>query len=414
MSDYFGINNQVTTKRSAAKSYGVVFLLIIAFIIGWRFGGNNAGAKGGEDIPSVAGVNSVSSEYKGDTDFQLFWDLWKDIKENYVHQPVNDIDLYYGAMQGILAATGDQYSGFFTPEMASSFDEELSGSFSGIGVEIGRRNEVIVVIAPLEDSPGAQAGLKPGDIIVAIDGEDALTMSLDEAVSRIRGEEGTAVAITVVSKGADEPKELTVTRKKIEHIGMRWEFREDGIAHLRLSSFDSDTENLLNLFIREAQKEEVKGIVLDLRNNPGGFLEMSIEVASEWVENGVIVKERDLDEDDRVHQARGKARLATIPTVVLVNQGSASASEIVAGALQDYGLATVVGEQTFGKGSVQKYDQLQDGSAYRLTVAVWLTPNDRQIEEQGITPDILVEMTEDDFNNERDPQLDKAIELLSN
>lgn len=412
MSDYFGINNQVT-KRSAAKSYGVVFLLILAFIIGWRFGGNKAGAQQ-EDVPSVAGVNSISSEYKGDTDFQLFWDLWQDIKENYVHQPVNDIDLYYGAMQGILAATGDQYSGFFTPEMASSFDEELSGTFSGIGVEIGRRNDVIVVIAPLEGSPGAQAGLKPGDIIVAIDGEDALNISLDEAVSKIRGEEGTSVTITVISKDADEPRELTVTRNKIEHVGMRWEFREDGIAHLRLSSFDSDTENLLNLFIREVQKEEVKGIVLDLRNNPGGFLEMSIEVASEWIENGVIVKERDLDEEDRVHQARGKARLAAIPTVVLVNQGSASASEIVAGALQDYGVATLVGEQTFGKGSVQKYDQLQDGSAYRLTVAVWLTPNDRQIDKEGIAPDILIEMTEDDFNSDRDPQLDKAIELLNN
>lgn len=413
MSEYFGPNNQRVTKRSAVKSYGIVFLLVLTFFFGVHTGKNRTNASTVGEAGAVDNLGTVSSVYTADTDFQLFWDLWSDIKKNYVHQPVNDIDLFYGAMEGLLEATGDQYSSFFTPETAAAFDEELSGSFSGIGVEIGRRNDVLVVISPLEGSPGDIAGLKPGDIIISIDDEDALTISLDEAVSRIRGEEGTTVKLTVLSENADEPRDIVITRSKIENIGMRWDIRDDGIAHLRLSAFDQDTENLLNKFIKEAQAAEVRGIVLDLRNNPGGFLEMSIEVASEWIEDGIIVREKDLADDDRVHQARGKARLANIPTVVLVNQGSASASEIVAGALKDHGVAELVGRTTFGKGSVQKYEQLQDGSAYRLTVALWLTPDGIQIDHEGITPDIEIEMTEDDYNNDRDPQLDKAIELLN-
>ena len=410
MGEYFGPNQ--ISKRSAVKSYGIVFLLIVIFFAGWSFGSRQNDELQAQD-PEVTGQGYVAEFYAGDADFQIFWDVWQDIKDNYVRQPIEDIDLFYGAMRGLLAGTGDPYSDFFNPETAAAFDQELSGTFSGIGVEIGKKNDLIVIIAPLEGSPATEVGIKAGDAILAIEDIDAYGMSLDRAVSLIRGEEGTTVTLTIISKNADAPRDVVVTRQKIEHTGLRWEYIDD-IAHLKLSSFDSDTENLLNKFIREIERKgDIKGIVLDMRNDPGGFLDMAIEVASEWIEDGVILIEKDYAGNERVHQARGRARLARIPTVVLVNEGSASAAEIVAGALQDHEIAKVVGENTFGKGSVQRYEPLEDGSAYKLTIALWFTPSGRGIDETGISPDFEIELMEEDFNNDRDPQLDKAIELLN-
>ncbi len=411
MQNYFG-PKQVST-RASLKSYAMVILLIVAFFTGWYAGGGqNADATDHAVASRVINTNTSNSEYRGDVDFDLFWKIWNDVKANYVKQPVNEVDLFYGAVRGMIGALGDPYSDFYNPQLAEEFDQELSGSFSGIGVEIGKRNGTIVVIAPLEGSPGQQAGLKAGDAILAIDKTDALDMPLDLAVSKIRGEEGSQVLLTVLSKGSQEPKEVAVTRKKIQHTGLRWEYR-DGIAYVKLSSFDEETDDLLNKFIRDLEAHEpVDGIVLDLRNNPGGFLDMAIEVASEWIEDGVIVRERDHSGDERLHHARGRARLSGIPTVVLVNEGSASASEIVAGALQDFEIAPLIGKTTFGKGSVQKYEGLEDGSSFRLTVARWFTPKERAIDEVGITPNIEVDLTEQDFNDDKDPQLEEAIRQL--
>jgi carboxyl-terminal processing protease len=404
--------SQPVNKKSTAKSYATVFLIIVAFFGGWYVGNGRGDAEGGGP-KSVVNVGTVPSDHKGDVDFQIFWDLWNEVKASYVEQPVDEVKLFYGAMRGMMSGLGDPYSDFFDPATAAAFDQELSGSFSGIGVEIGKRNGGLVIIAPLEGSPGEKAGLKAGDLVLTIDKTDALNMSLDEAVSRIRGAEGTSVVLTVLSKNDDEARELSITRQKIEHTGMRWEYLADGIVHVKFSSFDQDTEQLLNQLVREIeQKPDVRGLVIDMRNNPGGFLEMSIEAASEWVEQGVIVRERDFTGTERQHQARGRARLAHLPTVVLINEGSASAAEILAGALQDYKLATLVGKTSFGKGSVQKYESLPDGSAYKLTVARWYTPLERAINEVGIKPDIEVELSEEDFNNDKDPQLDKALEIL--
>lgn len=411
MKQYFGPNQQ-GARRSPFKSYAVVLLLMIVFFGGWYVGrGRTLGAEGASDR-DVKNVGLVSSVYKGESDFSLFWDVWEDIQQNFVDQPVDDVDLFYGAMQGLVNAVGDPYSDFFDPETAAAFDEELAGSFTGIGVEIGIKNDQLVVIAPLEGSPGDLAGLRAGDAILAVNEQETFQMSLDQAVSLIRGEEGTDVTLVVLSSGAEEPRNVVITRATIDHIGMRWEYLENNIVHVKLASFNQDTENLFNQLVREIQSRDVKGIVLDMRNNPGGFLDMSIEVSSEWVEDGVIVRERDHNGDERLHHARGRARLADIPTVVLINQGSASASEIVAGALQDYGSATLIGETTFGKGSVQKYQNLEDGSSYRLTVAKWFTPQDRAIDEEGIHPDEVIELTDEDFNNDLDPQLERALELL--
>lgn len=403
---------QPVNKKSTAKSYATVVFIIVAFFGGWYAGRGQAATHAGAPT-SVVNTGTISPDYNGTVDFQLFWDLWNEVKKSYVAQPVDEVKMFYGAMRGMMSGLGDPYSDFFDPETAAAFDQELSGSFSGIGVEIGKRNNGLVIIAPLAGSPGDKAGLKSGDLILAIDKEDALSMSLDEAVNKIRGQEGTSVVLTVVSKNAEKARDVSVTRQKIEHTGLRWQFLSDGIVHVKFSSFDQDTDQLLNQLVRDIdQHPEVKGIVLDMRNNPGGFLEMAIEAGSEWIEQGVIVREKDFTGSERQHQARGRARLAHIPTVVLINEGSASAAEILAGALQDYKIATLVGKTSFGKGSVQKYESLPDGSAYKLTVARWFTPLERAIDQVGIKPDVEVDLTQDDFNNDRDPQLDKAIEIL--
>jgi len=413
MRQYFGPNSQ-TSKRSFISSYGAVFLIILAFFGGWYVASDR-------QLPGTSDAGAVEVQNKGyisdiysaaAPDFQIFWDVWESVQDEYVEQPIEEADLFYGAMYGLIASLQDPYSEFYDPQTAQAFNEELSGSFSGIGVEVGVKNDLLVVIAPLDGSPGDKAGLRAGDKIIAIDGEETFFISLNRAVSLIRGEEGTDVVLTIVS-GDNSPRDITITRQTIDHTGLRWEIIDDSIAHLKLSSFDQDTENLLNKFIREVEdNNQIKSIVLDLRNNPGGFLDMAIEVASEWIEQGIVLRERDNMGEERQHHARGRARLSNIPTVVLVNEGSASASEIVAGALQDYELATIVGITTFGKGSVQKYETLEDGSAYRLTVARWYTPLERAINEVGVSPDIEIDLTEDDFNNDRDPQLDKALELL--
>ncbi len=417
MKTYFGPNSPTTvTKRSFFQSYGAVLFILLAFFGGWYLGkGRNVSNSGLAGATTVTNQGLVDKSYSATApDFQLFWDVWESIKEEYVNQPVNEADLFYGAMRGMVAAVDDNYSEFFNPKLAEQFSAELSGSFSGIGVEVGVKNDFLVVITPLNDSPGQQAGLKSGDRIIAIDGADTYSMSLDQAVSNIRGKEGTQVTLLIVS-GDNDPREVVITRQTIEHTGLRWEILDGGIAHLKMSAFDEETEDLLNKFIREVEADgNINGIVLDLRNNPGGFLDMAIEVASEWVEQGVILRERDNSNEEQLHHARGRARLSEIPTIVLVNEGSASASEIVAGALQDYKIARLIGMTTFGKGSVQKYETLEDGSAYRLTVAKWFTPLERAINEVGVVPDIEIDLTEEDFNNDLDPQLDAALKLLRN
>lgn len=412
MDQYFGPNQK--EQASPFKSYAVVFLIILSFFGGWYLGQGRIWNKSNvESSKNVTNLYSAGDSYEGQSDFQLFWNLWDDIKNDYVHQPVSDEQLFYGAMRGLLSSLNDPYSAFFDPEMARIFDEELSGSFGGIGVEIGKKNNQIVVITALPDTPGEKAGLQPGDVILSVDGNELIDPALDEVSAMIRGEENTKVILEVYSSNKDQLEELVIVRQIIENIGMRWEKLDNGLLHVKLFSFDQDTENLMNKLIREVQDDaDVKGIILDMRNNPGGFLEMAIEVASEWIEQGVIVTEKNYNGEEREHHARGRARLADIPTVVLVNEGSASAAEIVAGALQDYKKATLAGETTFGKGSVQKYETLSDGSSYRLTIAQWFTPHGQAIDDIGIIPDVTIELTEDDFNNDRDPQLDKALELL--
>ena len=277
------------------------------------------------------------------------------------------------------------------------------------------KQERLTIISPLPESPAEKAGLKPGDKVMAIDGNETTGISLDEAVKQIRGEKGTEVILTVARENADSFLDITITRDTIDIKSVVLEMK-DNIGYIKLTHFNQDTAQEFGEIVNELLTKSPKGVILDLRNNAGGYLDVAIEIAGYWVKNGdVVVKESFGDvEIDRNYNSTGQEQLASYKTVVIVNGGSASASEIVAGALQDFELANVVGEVTFGKGSVQELEQLSDGSSVKITIARWLTPFGRSIDKEGVAPDEIVEFTEENYENEEDPQLDRALEIINN
>ena len=326
--------------------------------------------------------------------------------------------MFYGAVKGLTDSVGDPYTTFFEPKGAEAFKEALSGQFSGIGAEIGLRDGIITVIAPLPETPAEKAGLKAGDLVGKIDGKSTEGFSVEQAVSMIRGEKGTKVKLTVIhvnDKKKTAPIELEITRDQIQvkSVNLKWVDGQKGMARLEVTNFNTDTIDGLNKAIEEMQSKDVKSIILDLRNNPGGFLNTAAYMAGEWVGDKVVVKERRQGKIVEQLQGTGQNRLSGIPTVVLVNEGSASASEIVSGALQDYKAATIVGKKTFGKGSVQDYTNMKDGSAIKITIAEWLTPLERTINKTGLEPDLTIERTPEDYEKSLDPQLDRAIGILN-
>lgn len=357
-------------------------------------------------------------------DFGLLDNVWELINKKYVEAPVPETQLFYGAVAGSVASLGDPYSVFFEPQISSEFQEELKGKFEGIGAEIAIKKERLTIVAPLPDSPAERAGLKAGDKVFKIDDYDTTGISLDEAVKRIRGPKGTKVVLSVWRENKkEETLEIEIIRDEIKFKSVKWEMKEGNIGYIKVSHFNEDTSRVFKQAVDDVLARNPRGIILDLRNNPGGYLERAIDMASYWVDQGPIVVEqfgKNYQEEAlpidkrRVYGSTLDPVLKGKKTVILINKGSASGSEIVAGALQDYGLATLVGERTFGKGSVQELEELSNGSSVKITVAKWLTPNGRAIDKEGIAPDIEVELTDEDYNEDRDPQLDKAIELLSN
>lgn len=349
-----------------------------------------------------------------DIDFNLFWETWDALKRQYVDQDeLSDKKMFYGALRGLVASIEDPYTVFMDPKISQDFSDDLAGTFEGIGAEIGIKDDILTVIAPLPGMPAEFAGIKAGDKILAIDKAITQNMTVDEAINKIRGPKNTKVILTIARKELKEALEIEIIRDAIIVSSVRTEKRDDGIFIIKISNFNNDTEIAFNNAVRSALDSGVKGIILDLRNNPGGYLDTAIEVASEWIEDGSIVSEQYGDGNKIEHLARGRARLKDFLTVVLVNEGSASASEIVAGALQDMGLAKLVGKKTFGKGSVQSLTNLEDGSLIKITIAKWLTPNGRSINDEGVAVDAEVDLTLDDYNSGKDPQMDKALELLS-
>ena len=361
--------------------------------------------------------------------FSQFWDLWKTLKLKY-YDNVSEEKMFYGAMSGMTAALGDPYTSFFEPKIAKEFSDSLKGEFEGIGAEIGVRNNQLQVIAPLPGTPAEKAGLLAGDYILGINGTSTEGMVTEEAVTLIRGPKGTTVtlkigrvpkskapssrAATTSTKAEPIIKEYKIKRDKITIKSVILTWPKDDIAMIAVTNFNQDTDVEFKAAVDVALAKNAKGIILDLRNDPGGYLDRSTAISGEWVGDQVVVSERRKGKIIDEFRGTGSARLKSIPTVVLVNQGSASAAEIVAGALQDYGLGKIIGMKTFGKGSVQDYSEFDDGSAIKITIAEWLTPKGRSINKSGIQPDIEVDRTIDDYNENRDPQLDKALEYLAN
>jgi len=318
---------------------------------------------------------------------------------------------------GAVAGLGDPYSVFFPPKDAQEFQNELSGQFEGIGAEVAIKNQELVVVTPLDDSPALKAGLKAGDFIYKIDGTATAGLSVEEAVAKIRGTAGTKVILTIVRKGQDKPIEVPIVRAQIEVKSVSYEIKEVNgkkIGYLKISRFGDDTEGLFNQAVSDFLVKNVNGIAVDLRNNPGGYLDTAVALAGNWVEEGkTVVIQRYGDGTEDTHKSKGPARLSGIPTVVLINGGSASASEILSGALHDHNLAQLVGEKSFGKGSVQELIDLRDNAELKITVAKWLTPNGHDLNKDGLEPDVKVELTDADFQADKDPQLDKAFEVLT-
>lgn len=388
---------------------GIIILIVfISGVVAGRFSNRSVHI----DAQSGSVYNkSTQQEYLNkDIDFRLFWDAWNALSTTYVDQPVSQTQMLYGAIAGMTAAIGDPHTAYFDPKATQLFNNELDGSFEGIGAEIAIKKEQLVVVAPLEGSPAQAAGLRSGDRILAIDGEDTYGMTLDYAVSKIRGPKGTKVKLTIGRPGSDT-REVEITRREIKLVSVSWNMI-DSVAYIKLSYFHDDTKKLLDRAILDIVKRNPTGIILDMRGNPGGYLDVAIDVAGEWVDDAVVVYEKMGDGTLEEHRSRGKARLKSYPTVALINQGSASASEIVAGALKDTGRGIIVGEKSFGKGSVQTIYPFFDGSSMKITIAKWLTPNQHTIDKEGIQPDIEVKLTDEDFDEDRDPQLDKALEIL--
>lgn len=397
-----------TPSRVPLVLLGVLFLCL-SFAAGHTLG-QQEGARAA--VPEGEGrvVNREASP-AADIDFKGFWNVWNLVKDRYYEQPVSDKALYYGALHGMVEATGDPYTTYFNPEEAKAFNDDLNGSFEGIGAEIGIKEERLQVISPLKGAPAELAGLQIGDIILAINGESTDGMSVESAVSKIRGEAGTVVTLTIFTPGEEEPRDVSITRDTIAIDSVELTI-EDGVATIAIYTFNGETDRLFSEAINKALTAGVSGIVLDLRGNPGGLLSSAVNVASAWVGYQTVVVEKGRD-GTTPYRGVTAPRLEGVSTVVLVNGGSASASEIVSGALQDYGLATIVGTQTYGKGSVQDYRDLPDGAAIKITVAEWFTPKERTIHKTGITPDIVVEFTADDLHADTDPQKAKALEILA-
>lgn len=404
-------------KGSRPRFFGVVLLVIFSFFIGYVVGNDSGLNQFGSD--AVLGkYGDAPAGVRQAVDFDLFWEVWDILQKDHIEKPLSEQQLFYGAIKGLVDAVGDPYTEFFPPDKAAEFTEQLSGIFEGIGAEIGIRDEQLVVIAPLPGTPAERAGIRAGDAIVTIDGIETFGMSVEDAVYKIRGTKGTTVVLGVVRKDMSEVQDISVVRDTIQVASVVSEMKslpnedKQDIGYIRISHFNEDTSAAFRTAVQEVLSNEARALLIDLRNNPGGYLETAVDVGSYWIEEGPIVIERRPGMDAIPHNAVGAATLVNIPTVVLVNEGSASASEIVAGALQDYGLAKVVGETTFGKGSVQEFQMLPDGSALKVTVTSWFTPKGRSINEGGIVPDIEIAFDLDLAEQGIDNVLNEALLLL--
>lgn len=390
-------------------------IAIAAFVLfGGVFGG---GFYLGQKLPQnlvVSGVANIQNGTTTDADFSAFWQAWKTIDDNYLKSgDVNNQKKVYGAIRGLAASLGDPHSGFFDPPDNKKFQEDIEGEFGGIGAEIGIRKEQLVVVAPLKDTPAERAGLLAGDKILKINATSTEGLAVDEAVKLIRGPINTQVVLNIYRDDWSAPKDYNITRAKISAPTVKLEMKDGGIAHIELYSFNANANKLLYDVLIEALQKNAKGIVLDLRNDPGGYLEVAVDIAGWFLPKGtLVVSETQKNGPSQDFVSDGSGALQSLPMVVLINGGSASASEILAGALRIQRKIKLIGEQSYGKGTVQQLFPLKDSSSLKLTVAQWIMPDGTILEGNGLKPDEEIKITEEDVKNKKDPQLDKAMEVL--
>lgn len=348
-------------------------------------------------------------------DFSLFWETYNKLQEKFVDKGrIDQSKILYGAISGMVKSLEDPYTVFLPPEETKRFEEDVKGVFEGVGMEIGIKKGQLQVIAPLEGTPAQRAGLRAGDKILKINDSLTADLTAEEAVNLIRGPKGTGVTLTIFRTEWEKTEEIKLIREVIQIPSLKWELKEDDIAYIKLYQFSEKA----GLDFREAAvkilQSPAKKIILDLRNNPGGYLEIAQDIAGWFLERGEVVVIEDFGGkgEQKIYRSSGPGRFSKYSMVILINEGSASGSEILAGALKDNRGVLLIGERSFGKGSVQELESLRGGSSLKVTVAKWLTPKGELIADKGLEPDIKVEMTDEDYDKDRDPQLDKAIEAL--
>jgi len=397
---------------SKTKRYAITVLLVaLFFIFGVYIGDRNR-----PEIDKVTGIFGKETQVATQADFSPFWKVWNTINEKYPNaSKITDQNRVYGAISGLMGSLNDPYSTFFTPDEAKSFEDEIAGNFDGIGMEVGIKEKVLTVIAPLKDTPAYRANIKSGDKILKIDKTVVSGLSIEEAIKLIRGPKGTAVTLTILRDGEQQPKEIKIVRDTINIPTLDMELRKDGIFVVKLYSFSANSANLFRNALKQFVESKGDKLLLDLRGNPGGYLDSAVDMASWFLKGGQIIVTEDYGNNKPAEIFRSKGYNIfndKLKFVILIDGGSASASEILAGAMQDNGRAKLVGSQSFGKGSVQQVVDITSDTILKITVAKWLTPSGISISEKGLTPDYPVEITQKDYDAKKDPQMDKAVELL--
>ncbi|MDD5430772.1 MAG: S41 family peptidase [Candidatus Pacebacteria bacterium] len=405
------------TVKNKSLLTGILTVAVLLSAIGMSY---YAGYRLGVTNPQtiiVKGVDNkdIEAEQVKNADFGVFWQVWQKLKDEHIKgAEAKDKDLVYGAIKGLVDSLGDPNTNFLPPSDAKKFEQDVTGSFGGVGAELGMKDGLVVVIAPLAESPAEKAGILAGDKIIEVDHKNIEGLDVNEAVKKIRGEIGTQVTLTVLHNGNEKPVDITITRARIEVPTLKMEMKENNIAHIQLYQFNDNASFLFYKSAISVLFGQSKGIILDLRNNPGGYLEVAVNLAGWFVDRGnVVVTEKFRSGKEAPFNSNGNAALKDIPMVVLMNKGSASASEILAGALRHYVKAKLIGENSFGKGTVQELQTLKDGSEIKITIAQWLLPDGKVLDEAGLKPDIEVKMTEQDIKDKKDPQLDRAIQELN-
>lgn len=397
------MEDQNVKKTSVGRTVVYALAAGVIFLGGWGIGSGRIVLNRDQLFRK-----SVQKELPKNLDYSSVNEIYNTLKRDYDGQLDNQ-KILDGIKSGLASATGDPYTEYLNKDAAQDFNDQLNGTFTGIGAELSKDAQGnLIVISPIAGFPAEKAGLKPKDVIVEIDGTTTSGLSISDGVSKIRGPKGKTVSLKIVRAGSQELK-IDIVRDQITVASVTTKTLDGNIGYIQISRYADDTSDLAQKAAADFKKAGVKGIVLDLRNDPGGLLDAAVSVSSLWLPSGkTVLSERRDNVVIRNYPANGSAPLAGIPTIVLINEGSASASEITAGALHDNGVATLLGVKSFGKGSVQQLENLIDGGVLKVTIAHWYTPNGVNINKEGIKPDKEVKLSEDDAKNQRDPQLDAA------